>query len=94
MTANWCYIIKYMIWAPVAQLDRASASGVEGRGFESRRVYHFFAFFRVIERKLSYPYFFAIVSDSIKILPFQTENATFLPHKIILSATSKKMKFF
>ena len=26
--------------APVAQLDRASASGVEGRGFESRRVYH------------------------------------------------------
>ena len=31
--------------APVAQLDRASASGVEGRGFESRRVYHFFVFF-------------------------------------------------
>ena len=31
-----------MIWAPVAQLDRASASGVEGRGFESRRVYQFF----------------------------------------------------
>ena len=26
--------------APVAQLDRASASGVEGREFESRRVYH------------------------------------------------------
>ena len=25
--------------APVAQLDRASASGVEGRGFDSRRVY-------------------------------------------------------
>ena len=33
--------MQYMIWAPVAQLDRASASGVEGRGFESRRVYHF-----------------------------------------------------
>ena len=29
--------------APVAQLDRASASGVEGHEFESRRVYHFFA---------------------------------------------------
>ena len=28
-------------WAPVAQLDRASASGVEGHEFESRRVYHF-----------------------------------------------------
>ena len=28
--------------APVAQLDRASASGVEGRAFESRRVYHFY----------------------------------------------------
>ena len=28
--------------APVAQLDRASASGVEGRGFKSRRVHHFF----------------------------------------------------
>ena len=27
--------------APVAQLDRASASGVEGHEFESRRVYHF-----------------------------------------------------
>ena len=35
-----CYINKHCIWAPVAQLDRASASGVEGRGFESRRVYH------------------------------------------------------
>ena len=32
--------------APVAQLDRASASGVEGRGFESRRVYHFFCLFQ------------------------------------------------
>ena len=32
--------MKYDKWAPVAQLDRASASGVEGRGFESRRVYH------------------------------------------------------
>ena len=31
-----------MTWAPVAQLDRASASGVEGHEFESRRVYHFF----------------------------------------------------
>ena len=30
-----------MTWAPVAQLDRASASGVEGHEFESRRVYHF-----------------------------------------------------
>ena len=27
--------------APVAQLDRASASGVEGREFKSRRVHHF-----------------------------------------------------
>ena len=27
---------------PVAQLDRASASGVEGLAFESRRAYHFF----------------------------------------------------
>ena len=36
------YIKKqYDMCAPVAQLDRASASGVEGRGFESRRVYHF-----------------------------------------------------
>ena len=26
--------------APVAQLDRASASGVEGREFKSRRVHH------------------------------------------------------
>ena len=28
--------------APVAQLDRASASGVEGREFKSRRVHHFY----------------------------------------------------
>ncbi len=27
--------------APVAQLDRVSASGAEGHGFESRRAYHF-----------------------------------------------------
>lgn len=26
--------------APVAQLDRVSASGAEGHGFESRRAYH------------------------------------------------------
>ena len=32
----------HIVWAPVAQLDRASASGVEGRAFESRRVYQFF----------------------------------------------------
>ena len=31
--------------APVAQLDRALASGARGRGFESRRVRHFFARF-------------------------------------------------
>ena len=36
-----------MTWAPVAQLDRASASGVEGHEFESRRVYHFFCLFRL-----------------------------------------------
>lgn len=36
-----------MTWAPVAQLDRASASGVEGHEFESRRVYHFFGLFRL-----------------------------------------------
>ena len=29
--------------APVAQLDRALASGARGRGFESRRVRHFCA---------------------------------------------------
>lgn len=34
--------MKQRTWAPVAQLDRASASGVEGHEFESRRVYHFF----------------------------------------------------
>ena len=28
--------------APVAQLDRVSASEAEGRGFESRRAHHFF----------------------------------------------------
>ena len=34
-------IVPDIDWSvPVAQLDRASASGVEGRGFESRRVYH------------------------------------------------------
>lgn len=37
--------MKQRTWAPVAQLDRASASGVEGHEFESRRVYHFFCLF-------------------------------------------------
>ena len=45
---------------PVAQLDRASASGVEGRGFESRRVYHFLAFSGVVAKPdvLLQPLFF------------------------------------
>ena len=34
-------ILRSNAGAPVAQLDRASASGVEGHEFESRRVYHF-----------------------------------------------------
>ena len=34
--------IKVQTSVPVAQLDRASASGVEGLAFESRRAYHFF----------------------------------------------------
>ena len=47
ITNRGVYYLK-SIWAPVAQLDRASASGVEGHEFESRRVYHFFfAFFRL-----------------------------------------------
>ena len=33
----------YTFSAPVAQLDRAIASGAIGREFESRRVHHFFA---------------------------------------------------
>ncbi len=37
-----------MTWAPVAQLDRASASGVEGHEFESRRVYHSLLFVELI----------------------------------------------
>ena len=41
ITNRGVYYLK-LIWAPVAQLDRASASGVEGHEFESRRVYHFF----------------------------------------------------
>ena len=45
-SGNECYSKKRD--APVAQLDRASASGVEGREFESRRVYHFFCLFSEI----------------------------------------------
>ena len=37
--------IKVQTSVPVAQLDRASASGVEGLAFESRRAYHFFCLF-------------------------------------------------
>jgi len=48
-----------------------------------------------LSEKLSCLYFFAIASDSINFFTFQTRNATFLPHKIILSAASKKIeKFF
>ena len=32
----------FVICVPVAQLDRALASGAKGRGFESRQAYHFF----------------------------------------------------
>ena len=38
--------------APVAQLDRVSASEAEGRGFESRRAHHF-KFFRF--RRFAFP---------------------------------------
>ena len=66
--------------APVAQLDRASASGVEGHEFESRRVYHFFlSFSGNLSSKLKFPLFFAIPSDSIKFLPSQTKNAELDP---------------
>ena len=41
----------------------------------------FFAFFRGFELKTQVLSFFAIPSDSIKFLPSQTDNATFLPHK-------------
>ena len=50
--------IKVQTSVPVAQLDRASASGVEGLAFESRRAYHFFAFFRCFEFKSKAPAFF------------------------------------
>ena len=81
--------------APVAQLDRASASGVEGHEFESRRVYQFFlSFSGNLSQKLNIPSFFAIPSDSIKFLPSQTENATFLPHKFRSACHTKKMKKF
>ena len=33
-----------ILYAPVAQLDRVSASEAEGRAFESRRVHHFSCF--------------------------------------------------
>ena len=44
---NWKY-------APVAQLDRAAASGAVGREFESLRARHSFDFARVNGRKLSH----------------------------------------
>ena len=36
------FVLKYSWRAPVAQLDRASGSGPEGRTFESCRVYQVF----------------------------------------------------
>ena len=47
ITNRGVYYLK-SIWAPVAQLDRASASGVEGHEFESRRVYHSLLFVELI----------------------------------------------
>ena len=40
MEKGYTIQISFLIPVPVAQLDRASASEVEGRGFESRRVHH------------------------------------------------------
>ena len=53
--------------APVAQLDRASASGVEGRGFESRRVYLFFCLFRGFELKTQVLSFFLHLRHTNKV---------------------------
>ena len=41
-TSNKLYYKTTKYCAPVAQLDRAFASGAKGRGFDSRQVRHFF----------------------------------------------------
>ncbi len=41
--ADWQTVNYNTLWSvPVAQLDRALASGAKGRGFESRQARHFF----------------------------------------------------
>ncbi len=40
LTISWTYIIIHVHGVPVAQLDRASASGAEGRAFESPQAHH------------------------------------------------------
>ena len=37
---------------------------------------------------------FPVLSDSIKIMPSQTKNATFLPHGILIDSHLKKIKIF
>lgn len=45
----------------VAQLDRASASGAEGRGFDSRRAYHFF----ILPQRLCLLFYIAILIPAV-----------------------------
>ena len=81
--------------APIAQLDRASGYGPEGLGFKSLWVYHFFCLLHgYLSSKSDIRIFLPILLDSVKFIPSQTENATFLPHKFIPSVTSKKIEKF
>ena len=43
-----------------------------------------------LSSKSSLRLFFAILADSIKIMPSQTENATFLPHGILIDSRLEK----
>ena len=54
----------------------------------------FLFFYGYLSSKSDIRIFLPILSYSIKFIPFQTENATFLPHKFISSATSKKFENF
>ena len=54
----------------------------------------FLSFLRIFELKIKYPYFFCHSSEFYQIHTFQTENATFLPHKNHLFCCTKKWIFF
>ena len=79
---------------PVAQLDRASASGVEGLAFESRRAYHFFCLQNTSKlNELQLVFFFYLHQKRIALCPIRVSVIGGLKKKLFCDMNRLKNYF-